>query len=236
MNVVLARAFSSGRRSWEKYYKITQYAKPVDKTVYKAGDAPPTREIPRSKPAYPQYEYETMFFKRQNRGLYAGLQRRASFTCSESKTKNKTFHLPNIRKTKLWSETLNRQIQTRVSTTMLRNVTKEGGLDNYLLKDKPARIKTMGLKGWKLRYDIMKKKELDAMLENGVPVYHVSASGKKITVGRNKLLKALYPFVYRDSYEPVTWLDFLRRHGVLTTEEIVGKLEHYGHDFSSSCI
>lgn len=218
----------------EKYYKITKYAKPVDTNIYSAGqEAPYNKVISRVKKLYPEYEYETMFFKRQNRGLYGGLQRKRSKTCSESGNKTTRAHLPNIVKAKLWSETLNKQIKTRVSTTVLRTVTKEGGLDKYLLKDKPARVKTMGLKGWRLKYDIMKKNEI-AENSKGLDhtVYHILDSGKKITVGRGKLLKALYPYVFKDSYEPIEWNQFLKTHTVLTTEELVQKLEQYGYDFA----
>lgn len=218
----------------EKYYKITKYAKPVDTNVYSAGEeAPYNKVIPRVKKMYPEYEYETMFFKRQNRGLYGGLQRKRSKMCSESGNKTPRAHLPNIVRAKLWSETLNKQIKTRVSTTVLRTVTKEGGLDKYLLKDKPARVKTMGLKGWRLKYDIMKKNEI-AENSKGTDqtVYHILESGKKITVGRGKLLKALYPYVFKDNYEPIEWNQFLKTHTVLTTEELVQKLERYGYDFA----
>lgn len=218
----------------DKYYKITKYVKPVDKTVYEAGqEVSPARKVPRHKKLYPDYEFETMFFKRQNRGLYGGLQRKRSKTCSEAGNKNNRAHLPNIVRAKLWSETLNKQIQTRVATRVLRTITKEGGLDNYLLKDKSARIKTMGLKGWRLRYDILKTKEIQEMSKGEEKtVYHILESGKKVTVGRNKLLKELYPYVYRDNYEPIVWEKFLKYHTVLTTEELVQKLEHYGHDFT----
>lgn len=227
------RSFSAAVPACEKYYKITKYAKPIDTNVYNAGDnVPYNKIIPRVKPSYPQYEYETMFFKRQNRGLYGGLQRKRSKMCSESGNKTPRAHVPNIVRAKLWSETLNKQVKTRVSTAVLRTVTKEGGLDSYLLKDKPARVKTMGLKGWKLRYDILKKQELAALAEGTTQVYHVLESGMKITVGRGKLLKALYPFVFRDNYEPIDWNQFLKTHTVLTTEELVSKLDHYGFDFT----
>lgn len=229
------RSFSCGAAALaEKYYKITKYVKPVDTTIYSEGQQVPfNKVIPRSKKLYPEYEYETMFFKRQNRGLYGGLQRKRSKNCSESGNKSTRAHLPNIVKAKLWSESLNKQILTRVSTSVLRTVTKEGGLDEYLLKEKPARVKTMGLKGWKLKYDIMKQQQIAAQSE-GEPatVYHILDSGKKITVGRGKLLKALYPLAFRDSYEPMEWNQFLKTHTVLTTEELVQKLEHYGFDFT----
>ncbi|OBA23726.1 hypothetical protein METBIDRAFT_64862 [Metschnikowia bicuspidata var. bicuspidata NRRL YB-4993] len=217
----------------EKYFKITKYARPIDTTVYKAGDKIPSKGVPTKNKLYPDYKYEAMFFKRQNRGLYGGLQRKRSKTCSESKNKNLRAHLPNIVKAKLWSETLNKCISTRVSTRLLRTVTKEGGIDNYLLKDSSAREKTMGLKGWRLRYDIMKTKELqERSAGSPKPVYHVLESGRKITVGKTKLLKHLYPFVYRDNYEPMDYEKFLRTHGYLTIAEVVSKLEHYKFDFN----
>lgn len=219
--------------SREKYFKITKYAKPIDTTVYKAGDAMPNQAIPAEGYKYPKYAYEPMFFKRQNRGLYAGLQRKASNLCSESGNKTKTYHLPNIVKAKLWSETLNRAISTRVSTTLLRTVTKEGGIDNYLLKDKPARVKTMGIKGWKLKYDIMMQKQIEEQSKGSdVPIYHILESGKKITAPKEKLLELLYPIVYRENYEPITQKDFLRTHSYLTMEQLVAKLEERNFDFS----
>lgn len=221
----------------EKYYKITKYAKPVDDTKYQAGDSAEGVKIPLFRKQYPNYHYETMFFKRQNRGLYGGLQRKRSKTCSESKNKNLRAHKPNIVKAKLWSETLNKTIATRVSTTVLRTITREGGLDNYLLKDKPARVKTMGLKGWNLKYDIMKKREFNKLPKvekdgNVQQVYYVHRDGMQITVGKNKLLEELWEFASKDTWTPITWKQFLLNHTYLTTEEIVDKLHHYNFDFS----
>lgn len=223
--------------SKDKYYKILRYTKPVDTTVYKAGDSAEGLNIPIRKKTHPVYSYETMFFKRQNKGLFGGLQRTRSKTCSEAGNKNLRAHLPNIVKAKLWSETLNKSIDTKVTTTVLRTVTKEGGLDNYLTKDKPARVKTLGLKGWKLRYEVMKKRELDqvppvTVNNESKPVLYVHKDGKKLFVGRNKLLKYLYPEVKRDSYTAISWPEFLRNHTYLTTEEIVDKLESYNFDFT----
>lgn len=229
-----ARQFSTSAAAFrDSMFKITRYAKPQSHTVYKEGDKLPNSLIPRYKKLYPEYDYETMYFKRQNRGLFAGLQRRTHKRESESKVKTLKAQLPNIVKTKLWSETLNRRIATKATTTALRTITKDGGLDNYLLKSTPMRIKTMGLKGWKLRYDILKKKEIEANSEGSAKtVYHILESGKKITVGRKKLLETLYDYVYRDNYTPTPWKYFIKTHTVLTTEELVQKLEAYGHDFT----
>lgn len=230
------RSFSQAATVQDKYYKILRYVKPIDTTVYKEGDElPKGKHIPYYKPTHPQYKYETNFFKRQNRGLFGGLQRSRSKTCSPNgKNKNLRFHLPNIVKTKLWSETLNRQIQTHVTTSVLKTITKEGGLDAYLTKDKPARVKTLGLKGWKLRYEILKKREFNELgFVNDRKVYYIHPDGLKITVGRRKLLQELYPLVYKDNYYPITWDQFLKAHTVLSTKEMVDKLQSYNYDFSS---
>lgn len=231
-----ARAFSSFVRPMDKYYKILRYTKPIDTTVYKAGDAIPKGvRVPKYKKLEPEYAYETTFFKRQNRGLFGGLQRTSSKSCSANgKNKNLRTHLPNIVKTKLWSETLNKLIQTHVTTTVLRTITKEGGLDKYLTKDKPARIKTLGLKGWKLRYQVLKAREAEKLgSKDGKKIYYVHPTdGKQITVGRGQLLRELYPLVYKDSYHPIEWKHFVKHHTVLTTQELVEKLESYNYDFS----
>lgn len=217
--------------------KITRYVKPKDHTVYKEGDLMPGHSIPRYKKLYPEYDFETQFFKRQNRGLYGGLQRRMHDKTTESKTKTRRAQVPNVKTAKLWSETLQKQIHTKVTTNVLRTITKEGGLDNYLLKSTPARIKTMGLIGWRLRYDILKEKQVQEQSEGlDAKVLHVLQSGKKLIVGRKKLMKELFPYVCKDNYYPVKWNHFVKQHTVLSTEELVSKLEHYNHDFTGMTV
>ncbi|KAF7999233.1 hypothetical protein HF325_006765 [Metschnikowia pulcherrima] len=193
-NPLGVRGFSLGVPSLrEKYFKITKYAKPIDTTIYKAGDAIPVKPIPQAEEIY---KYEAMFFKRQNRGLYGGMQRKRLKTCSESGNKN-----------------LRAAFAERSKSQALR--------ENH------------GLKGWRLKYDVIKARTLAEQSEGSPkPVYHVLQTGKRIVVGRNKLLQHLYPFVYRDNYEPIAYDKFLREHSVLTTEELVQKLEHYNFDFS----
>lgn len=238
-----ARAFSvtavalgrvHGPNKYDKYRKILRYTKPINTKVYQAGDVLRKLEKVESKPQqYPQYAFETQFFKRQNRGLYGGLQITRSKNCSESGNKSLRTHKPNIVKTKLWSEALNKQIQTRVSTSVLKIITKEGGLDRYLTKDKPARIKTLGLKGWRLRYDVLKKYEHEDLQQgHSKPVFYIHPDGKHVTVGRNRLLRELYPLVFKDRYEPLEWSQYLRTHRHLTFGELTAKLEQYNFDFA----
>ncbi len=43
---------------------------------------------------------------------------------------------------------------------MLRTLDKVGGLDEYLLGEKAARVKELGMEGWKLRWRIMQTEKV----------------------------------------------------------------------------
>lgn len=234
---------SSSRTTNDKFFKILKYAKPVTSTNgYQVGDViPRDLKIPLQAKQVPDYQYEAMYFKRQNRGLFGGVQRKRSKNSSESGNKSLRTHLPNIQKSKLWSETLGRTIQTKVSTKVLKTITKEGGLDNYLTKETPGRVKTLGLKGWGLKYQVLKQREFNELpklkTETGeVQVYHIHNDGKQIIVGKNKLLKELYPLVRKSSLIKVTPTEFHRNHSYLTIGELVDKLQEHNYDFSSVSI
>lgn len=51
-------------------------------------------------------------------------------------------------------------IKVRVTTRVLRTIDKCGGLDEYLLGEKAARIKDLGVGGWKLRWRIMQTEKV----------------------------------------------------------------------------
>ncbi|KAK9463026.1 mitochondrial 54S ribosomal protein bL28m [Lipomyces oligophaga] len=110
---------------------------------------------------YPMYKYgEANIFKRSNRGLYGGLFPGIKYrTTKIIKRKIKRHVLPNIVKKRIYSRTLNRALKLRVATKVLRTIKKEGGLDNYLTKDKPARIKQLGPLGWRLRYAVLLRQQ-----------------------------------------------------------------------------
>merc|ERR1712080_242707 len=111
-------------KNFDKFYKILKYTKPIDETQYEIGQQHPKGlRIPSAIPEFPKYKYEARFFKRRNRGLYGGLQRKRSKTCSEYFNKNLRAHRPNIRRAKLWSEILNEKINVKVTTRELKPVT-----------------------------------------------------------------------------------------------------------------
>ncbi|EGV61914.1 hypothetical protein PSN45_000609 [Yamadazyma tenuis] len=234
--LTFTRGLTTGSRLFapDKYYKITRYAKPLSKVSYKAGDVIPADRkvsIPPNKRHYPLYEYETMFFKSQNRGLYGGLQRTSSRTCSESGNKNLRSHKPNIVSSSIYSEILDKVFKVKVSTRVLKTISKEGGLDNYLLKDKPARIKTMGKVAWRIKYDIMKKLESDSLpVIEGKRIY-LAYKGHNVYVGKNKLLSYLFEYAKRDTYEPITESQFLATNSWKDIKEVCQDLEKYSFDF-----
>lgn len=60
-----------------------------------------------------------------------------------------------MKRKSMFSKALNRRIRVRVSTRVMRTIDKVGGLDEYLLGEKSARIKELGMEGWRLRCMVM---------------------------------------------------------------------------------
>ncbi|EMC95049.1 hypothetical protein BAUCODRAFT_73149, partial [Baudoinia panamericana UAMH 10762] len=105
----------------------------------------------------PPYPYgPARWYKQSRLGLYGG--QRIQFgnnvgTTFAVKTR-RTWH-PNVLTKKLFSKALNRYVQVRVTVKTLRTIDKLGGLDEYLLGEKEARIRELGESGWWLRWAIM---------------------------------------------------------------------------------
>eukprot|EP00957_Ditylum_brightwellii_P162667 12387037-Ditylum_brightwellii.AAC.1 len=73
---------------------------------------------------------------RSRRGLYDGKDIRSGNNVSFSMKKTKRKFKPNVFKKRVYSETLDKMIQFRLTTSALRSIDKAGGLDNYLLTSK----------------------------------------------------------------------------------------------------
>jgi large subunit ribosomal protein L28 len=125
----------------------------------------------RNIPRYPHPVPHT--FKQSWFGLYGGKHIQFGNNVPESEYKTRRYWLPNIRHKKLYSHALNDWVDLTVTANVLRKpdrvkiwhgdgltsragtVDKAGGLDNYLLGSKTARLKELGPMGWKLRWRIM---------------------------------------------------------------------------------
>lgn len=168
-----------------------------------------SKDLPKKIPEFPPYPYgPSQWFKQSDRGLYGGQTIQFGNQISEFRNKSRRSWLPNVVRSALWSEVLNMDIRIKVTTSVLRTITKEGGIDNYLTKGTSARIKELGPTGWKLRYRVLQKiearektapKVLETVQISGedVPVYfkHLSTqSGEQlnIKVGKRKILKELF--------------------------------------------
>ncbi|ANB14313.1 mitochondrial 54S ribosomal protein YmL24/YmL14 [Sugiyamaella lignohabitans] len=155
---VQSRQFSSSSVAGRIYAHVVRrrvkQVKPVE-----IGD-PNINALHKRAKEIPQYPYgEATLYKQSNRGLYGGRMIQFGNKVSDFGNRNMRTFKPNVHWNKLWSEALNKQINIRVVASVLRTITKEGGIDNYLIKDKPARIKELGPLGWKLRYQVLKKLE-----------------------------------------------------------------------------
>jgi large subunit ribosomal protein L28 len=73
----------------------------------------------------------------------------------KNEIKTRRYWRPNVQLKRLWSDALQCYLKLRITTRVLRTVDKVGGLDEYLLGEKAARIKELGMGGWKLRWRIM---------------------------------------------------------------------------------
>ena len=76
----------------------------------------------------------------------------------------------------------------RVQARVLRTIDKVGGLDEYLLGDKPGRIKELGLAGWRLRWRVVQSPKVQARFRDERVRLGVPAEGwqDKIQVSKIK--------------------------------------------------
>lgn len=122
-----------------------------------------TRLFSTSQPAHaklppcPPYPYpRAQWYKKQDRGLFGGQTIRFGNQISEEydNKSSRTWH-PNVQNKKLFSVALNQHIQVKTTTRVLRTIDKLGGLDEYLVGDKTARIKALGPVGWRMRWRVL---------------------------------------------------------------------------------
>lgn len=121
----------------------------------------PKNVIP--KDAYiPPYPYgDHKLFKQANKGLYGDQMIRFGNNVSkETETKTRRKWKPNVLSKSLYSVALKKRIKLRVTAKILKTMDREGGLDEYLLKDNEARIKELGPMGWALRWTLMQRPEV----------------------------------------------------------------------------
>lgn len=245
------RAFSTSVSCNARAYKSVVNRQLKQKPEYKVGDVRPNRLwVPKEVSKYPEYPYgEARIFKRADRGLYGGQVITFGNKISEMRNHNRRTWLPNVVVKTLWSAALNRMIKMRLTARVLRTITKEGGLDNYVTKDKAARVKELGIFGWHLRYDVLRAREAAARppayevvkKEDGSEVkvfYRGEYLGAPIqlTVGKRKLLEKLYPAVKLNTVGELKFGQFNVPRATKSVEEILNECEALKVDLSGCTV
>jgi len=144
-------------------------------------------------PSIPPYPYgPNHIFKQANNGLYGGSIIQFGNKISKGRNKGKTRRTwkPNIRKEKLYSNALGKFLELKVQHRVLRTIKKVGGLDEYLLGDKPARIKELGPFGWGLRWKVMQSSAMRERFE-----------AERKALGLNAQPETFHDFLDGHSYE-----------------------------------
>lgn len=105
----------------------------------------------------PPYPYgERRVYKQSNRGLYGSARIRFGNNVAEKhRNKSRRFWRPNVHVKAFYSPALGARVKTRLTLRVLKTIRREGGIENYLLKSKPARLKELGPGGWNLRWLLM---------------------------------------------------------------------------------
>ncbi|KAH6888732.1 hypothetical protein B0T10DRAFT_60927 [Thelonectria olida] len=105
----------------------------------------------------PPYPYgERRIYKQSNRGLYGSARIRFGNRVAEKYgNKCRRFWRPNVHVKSFYVPSLDANIKTRLTLRVLKTIYREGGLQPYLLKSKPARLKELGPGGWNLRWLVM---------------------------------------------------------------------------------
>jgi large subunit ribosomal protein L28 len=102
----------------------------------------------------PPYPYgERRLYKQSNRGLYGSARIRfGNRVAHKHKQKSPRYWKPNIHVKSFFLPSVGANVKTRLTLRVLKTIRREDGLENYLLKSKPARIKELGPGGWNLRW------------------------------------------------------------------------------------
>ncbi|KAK3343517.1 hypothetical protein B0T25DRAFT_554524 [Lasiosphaeria hispida] len=181
--LLATRLFSSSSTHAYKQPRVPNSSIPIPSVTAPAPEIPPYPLGPR--PVYHQ----------SNTGLYGTARIRFGNRVSErNEIKTRRTWRPNVHHKRLWSDALGVFVRTRVTTRVLRTIDKCGGLDEYLLGIKPARVAELGPWGWRLRWRIMQSPTLREKLNlervklglDPVPVYVEGAATVEGLVGADQ--------------------------------------------------
>lgn len=247
------RNFSTINNHINKQWRLIECRRVKKTPDYKLGDTLPVY-ISNKKPIkVPEYKYgESKIFKQSNKGLYGGQFLQYGNSISESKHAIRRRWMPNIIRKSLWSEVLNKDIKIKLTTKVLKTISKEGGIDRYLTKEKSARIKELGPMGWKLRYELLKKlqdpphndKEIKINEKIGImnKIYYkekIDNIEYDIKVGRRKIMKTLFALEKLENRidgKTLKYKEFVEFTREKNTNDLLVRLKELGYDLKEmSC-
>ena len=124
-----------------------------------------TKTLPDYIPPYPYGP--NYWYKQSNSGLYGGAMIRFGNKISQGRNEGKTRRSwkPNVRRKKIWSDALEEYLFIKVTRSALRTIRKSGGLDKYLLDDRPGRVKELGIFGWELKWKVMQTPKIQKQFQ-----------------------------------------------------------------------
>ncbi|KAL8710749.1 MAG: hypothetical protein Q9220_004767 [cf. Caloplaca sp. 1 TL-2023] len=138
-------------------------------------------------PTYPHGP--SLLYQQSNFGLYGNVRPQFGNMVSEKneiKTRRK-WEL-NIHDKRLWSVALNKFVKVKVQARVLRTIDKVGGLDEYLLGESPARIRELGMGGWKLKWHLLQDRGVKERLRKRRSELGVRARGAEVWLPDEELL------------------------------------------------
>ncbi|KAJ6783623.1 hypothetical protein PWT90_04476 [Aphanocladium album] len=104
----------------------------------------------------PPYPYgERRIYKQSNKGLYGSARIRYGNIVAGRGNRTRRTWRPNVHIKAFYVAALGARIKTRLTLRVLKTIRREGGLENYLLKSKPARLRELGPGGWNMRWLLM---------------------------------------------------------------------------------
>ncbi|KAL8947688.1 MAG: hypothetical protein Q9222_006056 [Ikaeria aurantiellina] len=143
----------------------------------------------RNIPTYPHGP--SLLYKQSNFGLYGNVRPQFGNMVSEkNEIKTRRKWEPNIHDKRLWSVALNKFLRVKVQARVLRTIDKVGGLDEYLLGESPARVKELGMGGWKLRWQLLQDRGVKERLRKRRAELGVRTRGAEVWLPDEELLGA----------------------------------------------
>ncbi|KAK2672007.1 Ribosomal protein L28/L24 [Fusarium oxysporum f. sp. vasinfectum] len=133
-------------------------ARPALRAMASSSTATPARLF---STTLPQQTKTIKVYKQSNKGLYGSARIRFGNTVAEKyNNKARRFWRPNVHVKVFRLPAIQANVKTRLTLRVLKTIRREGGLQEYLLKSKPARIKELGPGGWNLRWLLMQSKDI----------------------------------------------------------------------------